>query len=208
MKNILCFGDSNTYGLRPDGEGRFDRTTRYPGLLQQLLGTEFHIIEEGCPGRTTVFEDASRPHKKGLDYLVPCLISHSPLDLLILMLGTNDCKWVNHASESEIADGIRTLISLARETVPQTMKILIVSPIHLGNHVWQSCFDPEFNETSILVSKGLAAEYARIASETGCYFLDAASVAGASPVDEEHLDAEGHAAIAKLIANQVKELWN
>lgn len=207
MKNILCFGDSNTYGLRPDGGGRYDFSVRYPGKLQELLGSDYHIIEEGCPGRTTIFEDSTRPHKKGIDYLVPCLVSHSPLDLFIIMLGTNDCKHANHANAEEITASLSQLISLARETVAQPIKILIVSPIHLGDNVWKSEFDPEFDQNSVAVSKHLAAEYERLAAQTDCIYLDAATVAAPSPLDEEHLDAEGHAALAQLIANKVNQLW-
>ena len=71
MKTILCFGDSNTYGLKPDGTGRFDRSVRYPGRLQELLGGNYYVIEEGWPGRTTVFDDINNPYKKGIDYFIP-----------------------------------------------------------------------------------------------------------------------------------------
>jgi len=208
MKNILCFGDSNTYGLRPDGAGRYDFKVRYPGRLQLLLGDEYHIIEEGCPGRTTIYEDALRPHKKGIDYLLPCLISHRPVDLFIIMLGTNDCKRANAAAAREIAAGLSQMVALTRENAGQFTQILIVAPIHLGEQVWKNEFDPEFDQTSITVSKALAQEYRQLADETGCLFLDAASVCAPSPIDEEHLDAEGHAALAQLVANQVGQLWN
>lgn len=90
--NILCFGDSNTYGYRPDGSGRFGADTRWTGLLQKKLGTNDRIIEEGLCGRTTVFSDELREGRRGLDTIGILLESHAPVDLLILMLGTNDCK--------------------------------------------------------------------------------------------------------------------
>lgn len=85
---------SNTYGYRPDGSGRFDADTRWTGLLQKKLGTNDRIIEEGLCGRTTVFSDELREGRRGLDTIGILLESHAPVDLLILMLGTNDCKTV------------------------------------------------------------------------------------------------------------------
>ena len=100
--NILCFGDSNTYGYRPDGSGRFDADTRWTGLLQKKLGTNDRIIEEGLCGRTTVFSDELREGRRGLDTIGILLESHAPVDLLILMLGTNDCKTRYNASAGTI----------------------------------------------------------------------------------------------------------
>lgn len=206
MKNILCFGDSNTYGLKPDGSGRFDFNIRYPGKLQELLGQEYHIIEEGCKGRTTVFEDKNRPYKKGIDYIVPCLVSHNPLDLVIIMLGTNDCKLAFNATSKEIAFGLSKLIDFCFANLNCTAKILIISPIHLGNSVWGPEFDPEFNENSVTVSKHLATDFELIAKEKGCAFLDASLVATASHIDEEHLDEAGHAALALAVSKKVVEI--
>ena len=90
--NILCFGDSNTWGYRPDRKGRFDENTRWTGLLQQKLGPEYHIIEEGLCGRTTIFQDELRENRRGLDMVGATVEIHNPIDLMIIMLGTNDCK--------------------------------------------------------------------------------------------------------------------
>jgi lysophospholipase L1-like esterase len=199
MKTILCFGDSNTYGLKPDGTGRYDHTVRYPCRLQALLGEEYRIIEEGCPGRTTVFDDISNPYKKGIDYFIPCLRSHTPLDYIIIMLGTNDCKTVYNASPKDIADGIAALVSAARKITPAS-KTLIVSPILLGESVWKPGFDTEFDENSVVTSKGLAAEHKKVADRTSSLFLNAAEVATASPIDEEHLDEQGHLSLASAVS--------
>lgn len=205
MKTILCFGDSNTYGLKPDGSGRYDQTIRYPRRLKALLGEDYQIIEEGCPGRTTVFDDISNPYKKGIDYFIPCLRSHIPLDYIIIMLGTNDCKTVYNASANEIAGGIAELVSAARNISPAS-KVLIISPILLGENVWKPEFDIEFNQKSVQTSKGLAAEYRKVAESTGCLFLDAAEVAAPSPIDEEHLDEQGHFALASAVAEIIKKI--
>lgn len=204
MKNILCFGDSNTYGLKPDGTGRYDFTVRYPGKLQTILGKSYHIIEEGCPGRTTVFEEANRPYKKGSDYIIPCLQSHNPIDEVIVMLGTNDCKTAFHATGMEIASGISEIIEKIKYHTMDHTRILIVSPIHLGVNIGKPGYDPEFNEESIEVSKSLADEYRKLANAAGCEFLDAAAIARASRIDEEHLDENGHDALANAIAKHIQ----
>jgi len=200
VKNILCFGDSNTYGLIPDGSGRYSISVRYPGKLQSILGDDYHIIEEGCPGRTTVFEDSLRPYIKGLDYITPCLKSHSPLDYVVIMLGTNDCKSNYGASSSEIASGLSAIIDRIQNDVVPVSKVLVIAPIHLGKEIGKPGFDPEFCEDSIAVSKGLAEEYRLLAHKKGCVFLDASTVAKPSPIDQEHLDETGHHNIAKAAA--------
>ena len=98
--NILCFGDSNTWGYKPDKTGRFDENTRWTALLQKKLGPEYHIIEEGLCGRTTVFQDELRESRRGLDMIGVTVEMHNPLDLVIIMLGTNDCKTRYGASAS------------------------------------------------------------------------------------------------------------
>ena len=104
--NILCFGDSNTWGYKPDKSGRYDENIRWTGLLQKKLGSGYHIIEEGLCGRTTVFHDELREGRRGLDMIGVTVEMHDPLDLVIIMLGTNDCKSRYGASASVIAKGL------------------------------------------------------------------------------------------------------
>ena len=182
--NILCFGDSNTYGYRPDGSGRFDADTRWTGLLQKKLGTNDRIIEEGLCGRTTVFSDELREGRRGLDTIGILLESHAPVDLLILMLGTNDCKTRYNASAG-------------------TIRLFVISPILLAPGVGDPGFDPEFNKGSELVSQNLATEYKKIAVRYHADFLDAASVANASETDRQHLDALGHRLLAEAIYKKI-----
>lgn len=114
MKHILCFGDSNTYGYRPDGLGRYDETIRWTKKVQRALGTaEYQIIEEGLCGRTTVFQDELRVGRKGVDIFPVLLETHQPLDLIIIMLGTNDCKTRYKASAGTVAKGMEQLANMA-----------------------------------------------------------------------------------------------
>lgn len=205
MKNILCFGDSNTFGLKPDGSGRYDFPVRYPGILQETLGSGYHIIEEGCPGRTTIFEDSKRPYKRGLDYISPCLASHTPLDYVIVMLGTNDCKTAFGATSRDIAAGMAAIIARIQNDAAPVPGILLVSPIHLGIDISKPGYDPEFDRASVKVSLELAEKYRRLAAETGCGFLDAAASAQASPVDQEHLDDAGHRNLALAAASFIAD---
>lgn len=203
--NILCFGDSNTYGYKPDGTGRFDENIRWTSLLQKKLGTGHHIIEEGLCGRTTVFSDELREGRRGLDTIGITVESHNPVDLLILMLGTNDCKTRYNASAAIIAKGLEQTIIKARKNASQDFELLIISPIHLGKGVGEEGFDPEFDERSELVSKHLAAEYKKIALQHQATFLDASTVAVPSETDREHLDESGHAALAEAIYQTIHE---
>ena len=116
--NILCFGDSNTYGYKPDGTGRFDTDTRWTALLQKKLGADHRVIEEGLCGRTTVFQDDLREGRRGLDLIGITMEMHNPIDLLILMLGTNDCKSRYNASAGTIAKGLAQVIQKARKMLP------------------------------------------------------------------------------------------
>lgn len=139
--------------------------------------------------------------------MLPFLLeTHTPLDMLILMLGTNDCKSVYHASATEIGEHISAMLHLVRETAPET-EILLVSPIFLGNDVWKAEFDPEFDKRSVAQSKLLKNEYQRIAAENGIAFLAASDYAQASAIDAEHLDEAGHAALAKALYAAIQSIF-
>lgn len=131
MKRILCFGDSNTYGYIPGGTGRYSEDIRWTGRLQKRLSSEAIIIEEGLCGRTTVFQDELRIGRRGVELLPVLLESHAPLDLVTVMLGTNDCKTVYGASAEVIGKGIEKIIGQIKSISPQA-KILLISPILLG----------------------------------------------------------------------------
>ena len=130
--NILCFGDSNTYGYRPDGSGRFDADTRWTDLLQKKLGTNDRIIEEGLCGRTTVFSDELREGRRGLDTIGILLESHAPVDLLILMLGTNDCKTRYNASAGTIAKGLEQVITKAQKSSSHPFRLFVISLLRVS----------------------------------------------------------------------------
>jgi lysophospholipase L1-like esterase len=110
VRTVLCYGDSNTWGSDPETGERFPEGVRWPGVLRRELGEEYRVIEEGLPGRTTVRDDPIEgDHKNGRSYLRACLESHRPIDLVTIMLGTNDLKERFGSSASDIAQGAASL---------------------------------------------------------------------------------------------------
>ena len=206
MKRILCFGDSNTYGYIPKGAGRYGEDIRWTGRLQKKLSSEAIVIEEGLCGRTTVFQDQLRQGRRGIETLPILLESHAPLDLVTVMLGTNDCKTVYGASAEVIGKGVEQIVGKIKSMLPQT-KILLVSPILLGEQVWKSEYDPEFSVQSVKVSKRLKDVYKKIAEKNNCFFLAASDIAKPSERDQEHLDERGHEVFADGIYETITALF-
>lgn len=199
MDKVLCFGDSNTYGYIPGGNARYPENIRWTGILGKKFESEnIKVIEEGLVGRTSVFEDSVRPGRKGSDFLIPLVESHFPIDTLVLMLGTNDMKTIYKASPYVIGLGIEILIQQIKD-FNSNIKILLVSPIELGDKVWQEGYDPEFDQESVEKSKKLKEVYKGIADKYNCSFLAASDYAKPSEIDQEHLNEEGHKALSTAI---------
>lgn len=206
MKQILCFGDSNTFGYIPKTHGRYPWGVRWTSILNEKLGLEkYRVIENGLVGRTTVFDDPLRDGRCGVKALPNILETNSPVDLVIIMLGTNDCKTVYGASAEVIGKGISRLINQVR-TYSKTSKILVISPIHFGKCVWHSEYDPEFSAESIIVSEKLSSVYQKVCANENVYFLDASLYAEPSEEDQEHLNDEGHKLLAQAVLNKVYEI--
>lgn len=208
MKTILCYGDSNTYGYNPSNCLRYDRSIRWPGHLQDVLGERFSVVEEGCNGRTTVTDDPVEGWKNGLDYLKPCLNSHKPVDMVILMLGTNDLKEIFHKTAEEIAHDAGILVDVIQSFTAEKQgylpKIILVSPPRIGEGMPSSMFSNSFTPRTIAESGAFATYYGQVAKEKGCIFFDAASCVEPSEEDSLHLTAEGHLALAEALAEVVR----
>lgn len=206
MIRILCFGDSNTYGYKPDKSGRFDENVRWTGIIQERLGEGYRVIEEGLCGRTTIFDDELRIGRRGVDLVGTLVETHNPIDIFIVMLGTNDCKARYKATAGIIAKGVEQVVEQAKLKASKTMKILVISPITLGRGVGEDGYDVEFDEKSELVSYKLAEKYQKMALDNNYYFLDASEYAEPSVEDREHLDETGHARLADAIYNKLSEI--
>ena len=207
LKRILAFGDSNTYGTRPNG-GRFDEDTRWPARLQTLLGPGFRVIEEGFGGRTTVMDDpVEGGYKSGADYLPPCLMSHNPLDLVIIMLGANDAKKRFQMTARTIGEGCMRLIRLTRlygmDERGDPPRILLVAPPPIDERVMDTPYAQVFGPDAAAVTRGLPAEYARYARLMRCEFFDAGQVTGCDGEDAIHMTAEGHIALSEAMRDKV-----
>lgn len=204
MTTILCYGDSNTWGYVPAEGSRYDRHTRWPGVLRDTLGPDYWVVEEGLSGRTTVHNDPIEgAYKNGLTHLMPCLESHVPLELVILMLGTNDLKMRFSLSAYDIAEGAGTLVHTIQQGVWGIQpKVLMVCPPPLAT---LTDFAEMFTGGTVK-SQRLAGHYERVAGELGCRFFDAGTVVKTSDRDGVHWEAEDHAAFAHALVPIVKAM--
>lgn len=209
MKTILCFGDSNTWGYNPSNGQRYDKAIRWPSVLAATLDAafpgEFEIIPEGQNGRTTVWEDPVG-QKRGSLHLLPCLETHKPVDLLIIMLGTNDLKHRFGVSSYDVARGVAYLAGMARtsEFGPgnSAPAVLIVAPPPFAT---LSEFGSEF-EGGAKKSLTLGREILAYATLKGFPCFDAGTVIHSSDKDGIHLEPEEHHKLGVALAPRVIEL--
>lgn len=213
MKTILCFGDSNTWGsaTRPGDDQRYEPAERWPGVLQKRLGKEWTVIAEGLPGRTTVHADTVEGgYMSGADYLLPCLRSHRPLDVVAIMLGTNDLKHRLSLTPLDIAAGVGQLLSIVQrsESGPKlgVPKMLVICPPPILSAFGER---PEFSQMFLggyEKSLKLAPDYKAVAAEWGAAFLNAGEVITSSPFDGIHLDKGEHTKLGRAVAETIGKL--
>lgn len=208
QKTVMCFGDSNTWGYVPLIGTRYDRETRWPGVLQRELGAEYYVIEEGLPGRTTVWDDPIEGGKNGFEHLVPLIHSHSPLDLLIIMLGTNDLKNRFGVSAMDVSWSIGRLVKAARDSsCPLSGKapeVLVICPPPFADMSRSPCRD-------ILIggeekSHQLATVLRQYCQQNNIRMVDAGEFIQSSPVDGIHLEPGEHRKLGKAIADEVRRI--
>ena len=214
-KHIVCFGDSNTHGYcaEPadcaDGGDRFNEDERWTCLLQKAVGEEYLVLEEGLSGRTTVFPDPLHESMAGLDVIYSTLMSHEPVDLLIIMLGTNDTKERLGANAACIGIGMERLVMKAktfpawRNGVPH---ILLIAPPHIGEGLYRVPEGAAMGAGCPEKSRGLARQFAEVALRQGCAFLDAEGLAEFNTHDCMHLTRKGHSQLAGELSKLVPEL--
>ena len=205
QKTIMCFGDSNTWGSPPDCGERYDRETRWPGVLQQELGDGYYVIEEGLPGRTTVWDDPVEGGKNGFKQLVPLIHSHMPLNLLIIMLGTNDFKNRFSVSLMDISWSIGRLVKAARDSgnpfLGEAPDVLVVCPPPLAD-----MSNSPFKEILIGAeekSHQLPAVLKAFCEENNIRMFNAGDVVQTSPVDGIHWEPEEHRKLGTALAAEV-----
>lgn len=209
MKTVICFGDTNTWGVDPETDERLPYEERWTGILTEELAGEYRILEEGQAGRTTVCEDPVEKHKNGLTYLMPCLDSHRPVDLLVVMLGTVQLKSRFHQTAEDIAIGLEYLLKqvLACDcgAGKKAPKILLISPVAVGRveDTWLSgVFAMPDNRERQSRFKQL---YRDMAQRLGIEFMAAEDVARTSE-DGIHLAKESHGPFAMAVAQKIRQI--
>ena len=215
-KHILCFGDSNTHGYCADpadcadGGVRFAEEQRWTQLLQADLGQDYLVIEEGLSGRTTCFDDPIHEGLNGLDYIYPCLKSHEEIDLLIIMLGTNDCKDRFYASAACIGLGMARLVNKAKSTDcwgGKQPNILVIAPPPIGEGMLTSSVAATMGQLCVEKSRQLADSYREQCELLNVSFLDAGAIGCEfNTVDFMHLTSRGHRTLAEALTKLIPQL--
>jgi len=209
MKTILCYGDSLTWGYNARSATRHAYEDRWPSVLQARLGEKVRVIAEGLNGRTTIFDDfASGANRNGAKVLPTLLTTHSPLDLVIIMLGSNDLKPAICGRAHGARQGMERLVDIVRRHdypfAAAAPSILIVAPPKLcktANTDFSGVYEGALEES--LKIGGL---YEQVAERSGCAFFDAGLVASADPADGVHLDRENTRAIGEGLEPKVRSL--
>ena len=228
MKTILCYGDSNTWGYNPRG-GRYGPAVRWPAVMASLLNAAsgsssgavppgmtggspeaaYWVVEEGLNGRTTCLEDPIEGGRNGLRQLIPILRSHRPLDLVIVMLGTNDLKHRFNPSLYDVSYGAQLVAkaALASETGPEDRapQVLMVCPPPL---VDAPAFRQILAKDAVEISGKFSPYYRACARECGAAFFDAGSIVRSSPADGIHWEAQDHQRFAEAMTEHIQTLLN
>ena len=204
MKKILCYGDSNTFGYNPVDGSRFDEKTRWTALLQENLGSDFEIIEEGACDRTGIADN-----DKGFLYSAqrhfPKMITKTKnVDLLILAIGTNDLQFKYDLTVHQFENGLEKLIVTAKNNV---RRIILIPPVILHENVLEGFFKFQFDETSVSKSKKIGKIYRKLSNIYGLDYFDLNDFVKPSNADGLHYDSEGHKIISTKLSDYIKGIF-
>lgn len=210
-KRIVCFGDSNTWGYIPVTMQRYDETIRWPGILQAKLGEAYTVVEEGLTGRTTIYDDPFDPYLNGLKFMPAVLRTAAPIDVLVFMLGTNDFQsHIPAGNPISTARGVQLMLEeamkLGLDRPGEKMKILLISPIEISEVRLTFKDNDVTDRQSIENSRQLGKHMKIVAEQLGVEFIDAAQFVQPGDVDGVHLDEKGHAQMAALVYEKVKQM--
>jgi lysophospholipase L1-like esterase len=206
MYEVMCFGDSNTWGYSPATKERYPWNVRWTGVLQKELGSGYRVIEEGLNGRTTVWEDPVEGDKMGKRHLGVCLESHAPLDLVVMMLGTNDTKKRYSAPAYDIAQGVGVLIDIIQKSLSgragkaPSVLLLVPPPFEKLTEF------ADMLEGGTEKSRALAPLFRQVAALRGCAFFDTSTVIRSSDLDGVHFDESELPKLGKAVAAEVRKI--
>lgn len=207
LVTVLCYGDSNTYGYDPSTGGRYPYEKRWTTLLSDMLGDRYEVVNEGLNGRTTAYDRPGAAWKNGISSFIACLGTHKPVDILVIMLGTNDCNAGLGLTAEQIAGGMENLVRLAEEHSPELQgyvpRIIVTAPAAIGDNYENSPFAYELTPASVKKSHDIGPLYRDIAERHDCDFVSAVDSAEVSGLDSEHLSEEGHRQLAALMYDMI-----
>jgi lysophospholipase L1-like esterase len=208
-KRILVFGDYLSWGYIPGSKHeRYASNIRWPGKLQEILGNDYEVIEEALNSRGIESGDP-RPGKEGrkaLDYIIPCLDSHDPLDFVIILLGTNELKYSLNLSAEQIADQMRQLLEIIvnrpSQFRPLKPKVILLAPPSI-NEQTEYCSENNKYKDAFQKSKKLSVLYENLAKNLNIKFFDLDPLVAVG-IDGIHLDKQAHKTIAEKLAEIIK----
>lgn len=204
MKKVLCFGDSNTYGFVPGKCARYDKNTRWTGVLQALCGSDFSIIEGGCNNRTAFVDNPAGAEQTGYKIL-PEYFTKDYFDIVVLAIGINDLQLFFRPTLEEFEQGIEKLIKITKDLSPNA-KIILVCPSKLDlAGIKSGVFSFQFDEISVEKSGKLSPIYKSLAEKYKCHFIDLNNIVDVSPLDGLHFSAESHKKIAENLYKNLKQ---
>ena len=198
MKNILCYGDSNTFGYNPTDNTRYDENTRWTAVLQKNMGAEYRVINESMPNRTGFVDNPEGFLYSSQKHFPEVLLKTDSVYILVLAIGTNDLMFQYDITFDTVEKGLNNLIKTAKE---KTKNIIIIPPVILSENILDGCFNTMFDKTSIMKSKEVGKIFKQTAAINHCRYFDINEFAKPSDIDGLHYDENSH----KLIANKLSE---
>jgi len=207
MKRILCYGDSNTWGYRPDGQGRFDVPKTWPGVMAAALKGQAVVDIDGLCGRTTTIPDpVEGEHLNGAMYLLPCLLAHSPLDLVIIKLGCNDQKRRFNMHAIDIARSVARLVRIVQTSganLGSSPEILVIQPAPVKECSFKEAFAGATER-----ARGMDQAFKNEVEVLGVHLLNEGEFVESSEVDGIHLELDAHALLGEVVTERVKQILN
>lgn len=201
MKNILCYGDSNTFGFNTIDGSRFDKNTRWTSLLQKNLNNEYKVINEGMCNRTGFIDNPNGVLFSSQKHFPTVIENLDNIEILILWIGTNDLQFKYNIDKSVIENKFKKLINLAKD---KTKNIIIIPPVKITEKVLDGTFNVLFNETSVSKSKEFESLYKQIAEENNCFYFDVNKITKPCDIDGIHYDKNAHKIIADNLYDFIK----